>query len=90
MATRAHVIYRGRVQGVGFRYTVRAIAQQHPVTGFVKNLTNGTVELIAEGQDGDVRQFLRDIEMRMSGFIRAFTTHFQPTSGEFEGFTIRF
>ena len=42
-----HVIYSGQVQGVGFRYTTSRIAAGHAVVGFVKNLTDGTVELVA-------------------------------------------
>ena len=90
MTSRAHVIYGGRVQGVGFRYTARAVAQKYAVSGFVKNLTDGTVELVAEGEDAEVRQFLRDLDDRMSGFIGARTSNFQPPSNEFEGFTVRF
>ena len=43
------IIFHGRVQGVGFRYTTHRIARGFPVTGFVRNLTDGTVELVACG-----------------------------------------
>ena len=50
---------RGRVQGVGFRYTAHNIARRHDVTGYVKNLTDGRVELVMEGPD--------DPEQRVGG-----------------------
>jgi len=52
------LIYHGRVQGVGFRYTTRNISRQFEITGFVRNLTDGTVELVAQGQPGEIDHFL--------------------------------
>ena len=46
---RREVYFSGRVQGVGFRYTVRMVASRFAVTGFVKNLPDGRVQLVAEG-----------------------------------------
>ncbi|QDU10215.1 acylphosphatase [Gimesia aquarii] len=43
-----HAVFQGRVQGVGFRYRTSKLAKQHPITGFVKNLSDGTVELVAQ------------------------------------------
>lgn len=54
---RVHVRYRGRVQGVGFRATVVGIAQGHDVTGRVCNVADGTVDLQAEGEAGEVHAF---------------------------------
>ncbi len=56
------VIYEGRVQGVGFRYTCKDIARGYDVTGGVRNLADGTVELVACGEAGEVEDFLREIE----------------------------
>lgn len=55
------VIYEGRVQGVGFRYTCKDIARGYDVIGSVRNLVDGTVELIASGEAGEVEDFLREI-----------------------------
>lgn len=55
------VVYRGRVQGVGFRYTTRSIARRFPVAGWVKNLPDGGVELVVEGADDSVRTFLEAV-----------------------------
>ena len=45
------VLYSGRVQGVGFRYTTQALAAGHPIAGYVRNLPTGEVELVAEGEE---------------------------------------
>jgi acylphosphatase len=63
------VQYSGRVQGVGFRYTVEGIAPAYPIAGWVKNLTNGDVELVAEGQEIDVEAFLNAVARRMANYI---------------------
>lgn len=55
------VIYEGRVQGVGFRYTCKDIARGYDVIGSVRNLADGTVELIASGEAEEVDDFLREI-----------------------------
>ena len=57
-----HVTYRGQVQGVGFRFTVVRLAQEYEqVTGYVKNLSDGDVELWIEGPNADVESLLDDI-----------------------------
>jgi acylphosphatase len=55
------VIYEGRVQGVGFRYTVKDLARGFDVRGFVKNLPDGSVELQVMGEAAEVRDFLNEI-----------------------------
>ena len=55
------VIYEGRVQGVGFRYTVKELARGFDVCGWVKNLPDGTVELQAMGETAELDDFLREI-----------------------------
>ena len=55
------VIYEGRVQGVGFRYTAKDLARGYDVLGTVRNLPDGTVELIIAGETGEVTEFLRDL-----------------------------
>jgi acylphosphatase len=55
--TARHVIFRGHVQGVGFRYTAREVAQQYNVTGFVRNLPDGTVEMLLQDSfEGYIRE----------------------------------
>ena len=55
------VIYEGRVQGVGFRYTTKDLARGDDVLGTVRNLPDGTVELIVAGEGEEVGEFLRDL-----------------------------
>lgn len=56
-----HVIFDGRVQGVGFRYTVMDLARGFDVRGWVRNLPAGSVELLAAGEEDEVRAFIREI-----------------------------
>jgi acylphosphatase len=65
---RKRVIVSGRVQGVGFRYFVYRLAQNYPITGYVKNLPNGDVEILAEGERGIVEYFL-DQAAKGPGFV---------------------
>ena len=85
---RRQVFYSGRVQGVGFRWTVRQIAQGHAVQGFVKNLDDGRVQLIAEGTSQELDRFLTAIDDRMGRNILDFTVNREPATGEFSTFEI--
>lgn len=58
---RAHVFYSGRVQGIGFRYTVQDIAENLGIYGWVKNLEDGRVEVVAEAEENDLKEFLDKI-----------------------------
>ena len=85
-----HTVYfAGHVQGVGFRYTARSIARGYEVAGFVRNLPDGRVELVAEGQPREVEAFLREVRDRFSHQIRDERIDVQPATGEFAGFEIR-
>ena len=67
---RRRVLFHGRVQGVGFRYTTVSIARRYPVVGFVRNLPDGSVELVAEAETGVLDQFLADLASEFAGNIR--------------------
>ena len=67
---RRRVYYSGRVQGVGFRYTTQRLAHEHPVAGYVRNMPDGRVELVAEGEPEAVDGLLTAIGRRMHGHIR--------------------
>ncbi|HUU91225.1 MAG TPA: acylphosphatase [Phycisphaerae bacterium] len=86
MPARRHVYYSGMVQGVGFRYTVTRLAAARPVTGFVKNLADGRVELVAEGPEHEVLGLLADVAERMHGYIHGRQVLEEPATGEFAGF----
>lgn len=87
---RRTVRYTGHVQGVGFRYTVRAFADRYPVAGYVKNLPDGSVELVVEGQRESLEQLLGDIRERFAGQIRQELADTQGATAEFARFEIRF
>ena len=83
------VTYTGHVQGVGFRYTSRNFASGFDVTGYVKNLPDGRVELIAEGMPAELNQLLAEIRPHFAGQIRDEKTDIRPASGQFDAFEIR-
>ncbi|MGA1206063.1 MAG: acylphosphatase [Opitutales bacterium] len=64
------VYYSGRVQGVGFRYHTLQVAKEFDVSGFVRNLPDGRVQLEAEGDPPEVRGFVAEVADRLSVFIR--------------------
>jgi acylphosphatase len=83
-----HVTYAGRVQGVGFRYTARQIAEGFAVGGYVRNLPGGSVELVAEGAADQVDAFLAAVAQRMAAYIRHTQVRDEPTGG-YRDFRIR-
>lgn len=89
MAVQKRVLYSGNVQGVGFRWTAVHIARRHKVGGWVKNLPDGNVELIAEGEPEEVDLFLEEVREAMKGYIRRETVQEAPSQG-YRDFTIRY
>jgi acylphosphatase len=86
---RVTVLYSGRVQGVGFRATVRHIACGYDVTGTVRNLSDGRVELVAEGARTELNAFLEGITTsELSGFIAKHHETWLPGQGNLRGFAI--
>lgn len=84
------VFFAGNVQGVGFRYSVKQIARGFEVTGFVRNLLDGRVELQASGADAEVADFLRAIsESELRAHIKDQTQQPLPNANAFRGFEIR-
>ncbi len=83
------VLFAGTVQGVGFRWTARRTAAGFEVTGYVRNLPDGRVELVAEGRRSELERFLDALEAAMSGYVRDRTRSESPGTGEFAGFDIR-
>ena len=88
--TRQLIYFQGHVQGVGFRFTTcRVAAQFRTSRGYVRNLADGRVEVVAEGTPGEVRRFVDRVRETMSGYIRHVDVHTLPATGEFGGFDIR-
>lgn len=82
------VTYTGHVQGVGFRYTTHSIARNHNVTGYVRNLPDGGVELVAEGNRQEIDVFLQAVRDRLANHIRNERQDISPATGEFTTFEI--
>ena len=87
---RLEVHYSGRVQGVGFRYTASSLARQFAVTGYVKNLPNGQVELVVEGRAEEIRAMLCAVQVEMGRDIRDVCETPCKATGGFSGFEVRF
>jgi acylphosphatase len=83
------VLYSGQVQGVGFRYSVKSVATGFDVTGSIRNLPGGGVELIAEGAKDELEAFRQAIrESGLDHFIRQEDVSWQEASSGFRGFEI--
>jgi acylphosphatase len=86
---RVRVLYSGRVQGVGFRYTVKTVASGFELTGAVRNLPDGCVELFAEGAGDELQAFVQAIrESGMDHFIQNEAVSWGEAKNEFRGFEI--
>ena len=86
---RRRVFYAGEVQGVGFRFNAVNCSRGCAVSGFVRNLGDGRVELVAEGAAEQLDEFLARIDGSMSDNIHATEEHVLSATGEFVGFEIR-
>jgi acylphosphatase len=83
------VIYTGRVQGVGFRATALHLSRDYAVAGAVRNLPDGTVELIAEGEPDQVGAFLGAVKKTMNQYLDDCATTDCPPENR-QGFHIRY
>jgi len=83
------ILYSGTVQGVGFRYNVRSVANGFEVTGTVRNLTDGRVELLAEGVKDELEAFRLGIrDSGLDHFIQKEDVMWDEAKNEFRGFEI--
>jgi acylphosphatase len=86
---RMKIFYSGRVQGVGFRYTATTVAAGFEITGYVRNLPDGRVELVAESHDAELEAFRAAIRGAvLAGFIRDERVEWGDAQNEFHGFEI--
>jgi acylphosphatase len=86
---RLHVLYSGRVQGVGFRYTAKNVATGFEITGIVRNLPDGRVELVAEGLKDELEGFQQAIrESGLGSLIAREDSTWDDAKGDFRGFEI--
>ena len=84
------VLFSGTVQGVGFRYTTRRLAGGFAITGQVRNLPDGRVELVAEGTPTELQALLDAVERALGRYIRDRRVTEAPASGHMQGFSIAF
>ena len=88
--TQRIITFSGHVQGVGFRYTACRAASGFDVTGTVRNLADGRVECVVEGEAAQVEAFVADLTGRMGGFIHKQTQTEAPYSGQYASFGVRY
>ena len=85
-----HIIFTGHVQGVGFRFTAQRIASRHQLSGFVRNLPDGSVEMLAQGKADDVESCIEDIKADFAGYVRQTIIEDVPVNPAYKNFRIAF
>ncbi len=91
MTARVHILVKGRVQGVGFRFTCRQLARRLGLYGWVKNLPDGSVEIVAEGPPDILNQMLTWSRQGPAGaYVTDWQANPQPPSGSLDTFDIHF
>jgi acylphosphatase len=90
MEVQAHILVKGMVQGVGFRYFVASHANQFHLVGYVRNLFNGDVEIVVEGERGAIEELIKIVKVgpRMA-HIEDVQVQWGNYSGSFRMFEIR-
>jgi acylphosphatase len=84
-----HIFYQGRVQGVGFRYTAKNVALGFEITGTVRNLPDGRVELLAEGERAELETFRKAVQdSEVGALIRDEQVSWSEAKNCFRGFEI--
>ena len=86
----AHIFYAGRVQGVGFRFTVQRMAKKNGLKGWVKNLSDGRVEVLVEGAKHDIEILCDDLDEHFKGYIRSKEIDFSAALNAFDDFRIAY
>ncbi|PIP21120.1 MAG: acylphosphatase [Candidatus Omnitrophica bacterium CG23_combo_of_CG06-09_8_20_14_all_40_11] len=90
MRKQIRAYYSGQVQGVGFRFTAQDLAQDLDVTGWVKNLRDGRVEVVAEAEEDLLKDFLERLNKYFSRYIQDVDIKWLPAASEFKDFGIEF
>jgi acylphosphatase len=90
MNKQVHAIYSGRVQGIGFRFTAIDVARDLSVSGWVKNLRDGSVEIVAEADESALDDFLARLENIFSRYIQDKEINWNSASGKFKDFSLEY
>ena len=85
-----HIIFTGHVQGVGFRFAAHRMAHRHQLAGFVRNLRDGSVEIVAQGSAGDIDDCITDIKGSFPGYVREVIVNDIPPDPRHTNFKITF
>ncbi len=85
-----HIIFSGRVQGVGFRFTAFNIAKRYELAGLVRNLSDGTVEMLVQGTAETIDDCIRDIEEEFGGYLSETKIEEIPPDSQYKDFKITF
>jgi len=86
----SHIYYAGMVQGVGFRFTVQRYAIELGLTGWVKNLADGRVEVLVEGEEKSIRQLLNAIDKQFHLYIKNKEISVDKVQSKFSDFRIAY
>jgi acylphosphatase len=88
---RLQAIVHGRVQGVNFRYYTQRRARELGLTGYVRNVWDGTVEVVAEGQRADLDELLAFVRTGpRAAFVTRVDVHWPAATGNFDRFEVRY
>ena len=85
-----HIIFKGRVQGVGFRYGSYRVVSGYEITGYVRNLPDKTVEMQIQGKPDDIERCLVEIQDYFSGHIRDCQINTVPVNPRYHDFRITY
>ena len=88
--SRFRIVYTGRVQGVGFRWQVKHVSESFGVTGFVRNLSDGTVELWVEGEKAEARKMIDAVEVKLRDYWHSKVEDEREGEPQYENFSIDF
>jgi acylphosphatase len=85
-----HIIFSGQVQGVGFRFTAFNVANRHQLTGFVRNLPDGTVEMLIQGPSQVIDDCIQDIQEEFGRYVSETKIEETPLDIRYKDFKITF
>ncbi len=86
---RYDIIFTGRVQAVGFRWTTCRVAERFDVSGWVRNEPDGTVRCVAEGDASQLDEFVAAVQAAMAGNIDDTSISCGNPRGDLDGFGVR-
>jgi acylphosphatase len=90
MDTQAHIFFRGVVQGVGFRFTVQRMARSFDLKGWAKNLPDGRVEVLVEGEDKCISKLIEKIQQYFQGHIKDVQVNYKAALNGYTTFEIQY